>query len=137
MSEPTSNFAHAGVTRDDPVPVPSGYRLVARRTRLGVGDGVLELATSEVKSWGVKTRVGFHISGTTEVLTSEVPAARVSVGDNYVVSLGPVREPVRVSWVDDRGFGYETLDGHPLSGEEAFIVEQDASGSSQIGRAHV
>ncbi len=129
MSELANNFAHAGVTREEPVPVPSGYRLVARRTRLGVGDGVLELATSEVKSWGVKTRVGFRVSPTAEAPTAEVPAAEVSAGDTYVVSLGPVREPVRVAWVDERGFGYETLAGHPLSGEEAFIVEQDASGT--------
>jgi uncharacterized protein (UPF0548 family) len=124
MPEPRSNFAYTGVTWDEPITVPAGYRLIARRTRLGVGDGVLDFAISEVKSWGVKTRVGFRVSASTAESSAEV-----SAGDTYVVSLGPVREPVRVAWVESNGFGYETLAGHPLSGEEAFILEQDSSGT--------
>jgi len=33
-----------------------------------------------------------------------------------------------VAWVTPAGFGYETLEGHPLSGEEAFLLETDDEG---------
>jgi uncharacterized protein (UPF0548 family) len=47
--------------------------------------------------------------------------------------LGPVsvREPVEVvaltTDADRHGFAYGTLDGHPVSGEEAFIVHRSAN----------
>ncbi|MEH3078354.1 MAG: DUF1990 family protein [Quadrisphaera sp.] len=43
-----------------------------------------------------------------------------------------MREPVRVVAVvdtdDRRGFAYGTLRGHPVSGEEAFVVHRDPEG---------
>jgi uncharacterized protein (UPF0548 family) len=43
-----------------------------------------------------------------------------------------VREPVRVVAVVDqparRGFSYGTLSGHPVSGEEAFVVHHSPDG---------
>jgi uncharacterized protein (UPF0548 family) len=76
-------------------------------------------------SWGVKTRSGFSV----------VPT-KVSIGatPSLVAHFGPlrIREPVRVVAVVDephrRGFAYGTLDGHPVSGEEAFVVHRDARG---------
>lgn len=58
-------------------------------------------------------------------------AELVRPGDTAVLRLGwgavSFREPVRVvSIVDEptrRGFAYGTLPGHPLSGEESFVVE--------------
>ena len=81
--------------------------------------------------WGVKMRSGFDVrpvSGTD---------LRVSEGRHFTLatSVGPirVREPVRVvSVVDlpDRcGFAYGTLPGHPVTGEEAFIVHRKQDGS--------
>ncbi|MFC7574081.1 DUF1990 family protein [Klenkia terrae] len=44
-----------------------------------------------------------------------------------------VREPIRVVAVvdtpDRRGFAYGTRPGHPVSGEEAFVVHRDAEGA--------
>lgn len=114
MRNRLSNFSHAGITRT-PAPAPAGYRLVERRTLLST-DSAAALAV--VMTWGVKTRAGFRVSS----------ASPVTVGDLVTVRLGPVREPVRVAWVTQQGFGYETLVGHPLSGEEAFLLETDASG---------
>ena len=59
------------------------------------------------------------------------------VGDRrwLVAHLGPwkVREPIEVVAVvdepDRQGFAYGTLTGHPLRGEEAFIVERLPDGS--------
>lgn len=61
----------------------------------------------------------------------------VSPGDSVwlTVKLGPFRfrEPVRVIYVIDepnrKGFAYGTLPGHPLSGEESFVVELEDDGS--------
>ena len=59
--------------------------------------------------------------------------AREDADYRLSVHLGlTVREPVRVVAVVDQparcGFAYGTLDGHPVSGEEAFIVHRAADG---------
>lgn len=80
--------------------------------------------------WGVKTRSGFTVS------PADGGDLLVREGAEYtlVARLGParVREPVRVVAVVDRadrcGFAYGTLDGHPVSGEEAFVVHRGADG---------
>ncbi|QEE62607.1 DUF1990 domain-containing protein [Salinibacterium sp. dk2585] len=61
----------------------------------------------------------------------------VTPGDSVwlVFSVGPftLREPVRVIYVIDepnrKGFAYGTLPGHPLSGEELFVVDLEDDGS--------
>lgn len=116
---PASNFDHGGITRVPQQSVPPGYRLVERRTALGSGDEVRARARAIVLSWGVKTRAGFRVSPATNA---------VQAGEEYTITLGPIREPVRVEWLDAAGFGYTTQHGHPLSGEEAFLVEQDSTG---------
>ena len=116
---PRPNFDHGGITRTPPAAIPPGYRLVERRTPLGSGDAVRDRALAIVLSWGVKTRAGFRVNPTTEA---------VQVGEEYTITLGPIREPVRVEWLDAAGFGYATQHGHPLSGEEAFLVVQDSTG---------
>ncbi|MDW4571424.1 DUF1990 family protein [Microbacterium sp. M3] len=102
---------------------PEGFRRWERSTALGRGDGVWRWASDEVLRWGVKTRSGFGVS----------PDGPVSRGDRPVIMAHPfglsVREPVEVVAVVERpdrvGFAYRTLAGHPVSGEEAFIVHRD------------
>jgi uncharacterized protein (UPF0548 family) len=61
----------------------------------------------------------------------------VTPGDSawLLAPVGPFRfrEPVRVVYVVDepnrKGFAYGTLPGHPLSGEDAFFVDQADDGS--------
>jgi uncharacterized protein (UPF0548 family) len=63
---------------------------------------------------------------------ADTGARLVRAGDSAVLLLGwgvlSIREPVRVVSVTDepnrRGFSYGTLPGHPLSGEESFLVER-------------
>jgi uncharacterized protein (UPF0548 family) len=81
-----------------------------------------------VLAWAVKTRSGFVVGG---------GAAHVLPGHDYELTFraGPVsvREPVRVVAVVDEsnraGFAYGTRPGHPVSGEEAFIVHRDSTGA--------
>ncbi|TKV28145.1 DUF1990 domain-containing protein [Arthrobacter sp. NamB2] len=99
-----------------------GYRRSEVTSVVGQGDDVWRRAVDEVLRWGVKTRSGFSVDCTTPV----VPGQRVSV---TVTFLGlSVVEPVEVvSVVNDgqrAGFAYRTRPGHPVRGEEAFIVSR-------------
>jgi len=85
-----------------------------------------EDARSLMLRWAVKTRSGF------DVYAGGVAEVSVSEGANVWLRLaiGPVdvREPIRVVAVVDHplrcGFSYGTLDGHPVSGEEAFVLHR-------------
>lgn len=102
---------------------PDGFRRYERTVPVGAGDAVWQAATTTLMSWGVKTRSGFRVE----------PATTVGEGLDYwlVAEAGPIRirEPARVVAVVDRpdrcGFAYGTLDGHPVSGEEAFVLHRD------------
>jgi uncharacterized protein (UPF0548 family) len=93
-----------------------------------------EDARSLMLRWAVKTRSGFEVDtyGTAEVSVREQANAWVRL------PIGPVevREPVRVVAVVDQplrcGFSYGTLDGHPVSGEEAFVLHRDTNGGPML-----
>jgi uncharacterized protein (UPF0548 family) len=72
----------------------------------------------------VKTRSGFTVPDHGAVRTGQRLDVRFRVGPIVV------REPVEVVEVvrtDDRvGFAYRTRPGHPVDGEEAFIVTREA-----------
>ncbi|GAB6897022.1 DUF1990 family protein [Kineosporia succinea] len=105
----------------------AGYRDFERTVRLGDGDEYWETASRALLAWGVKTRSGFSVQ----------PPEPVKTGRGYwlIARLGPlrVREPVRVVAVvdrpDRRGFAYGTRPGHPVSGEEAFVLHRHDDGS--------
>jgi uncharacterized protein (UPF0548 family) len=89
---------------------------------IGRGDGTWIAAAAAVMRWSVKTRSGFTVD-------DDRPATPGA--DRWLeIRVGPIRirEPVRVVSVVDQphrvGFAYGTLDGHPVSGEEAFIVHR-------------
>lgn len=104
---------------------PSGdkYRRSEVSAVVGTGDAVWRHATHDLLRWRVKTASGFAVD----------PADPVSLGERVTVTarvLGiPVVEPVEVVTVVEEservGFAYRTLPGHPVSGEEAFIVHRD------------
>ena len=102
-----------------------GYRRSEVSAVVGSGDASWERASEQVLRWGVKTASGFSVDS----------PGPVSVGDRVLVTahfLGlRVLEPVEVVAVvhepDRAGFAYRTLPGHPVSGEEAFIVHRAGS----------
>lgn len=106
---------------------PSGYRVYERTVRLGEGTAVWDATSAAVLSWGVKTGSGFSIE------PSQPLGRAIEPGERFwlVAHLGPVRvrEPVEVvatvATESRAGFAYGTLTGHPVSGEEAFIVHRD------------
>lgn len=89
---------------------------------VGHGDAVWNRAARDVLRWRVKTASGFTVA-------SPGPVSR---GDRVVVTARlfnmTILEPVEVLDVveepDRVGFAYRTLPGHPVNGEEAFIVHR-------------
>lgn len=98
------------------------FRRAESTTLIGYGDTVWERASVDVLRWEVKTRSGFRVPWAQEVTEGE----RLTI----VAGLGPVRvhEPVEVMAVVREphrvGFAYRALPGHPVRGEEAFIVHR-------------
>ena len=84
----------------------------------------------EALSWAIKNRSGFRVD--------PCPSGALKVGERYRLTsrLFRVREPVQIVAVvdepDRRGFAYGTLPGHPVSGEEAFVVHRAADGSAWL-----
>ena len=116
-------------------PLPSGYRHLRVERELGSGDTVFDVAAARLLTWNMHRGAGIHVpSGT--------PSATTGLDVQLGFGLGPVRAsaPCRVIEVFDtgqqrtsgsarqRGFTYGTLDGHPESGEETFVVEHGTDG---------
>ena len=99
-----------------------GYRRSEVSAVVGSGDAVWERATRDVLRWRVKTASGFAVDST----------GPVSQGDRVVVTarllavtvVEPVEVVAVVTELDRVGFAYRTMPGHPVSGEEAFIVHR-------------
>lgn len=101
---------------------PDAGRPFERTVTIGRGDPVWDHAAAAVMRWEVKTRSGFEVT----------PLRGARNGESYWLSfgIGPLRvlEPARVVDTVETGercgFAYGTLEGHPVSGEEAFIVHR-------------
>ncbi|MFE7504187.1 DUF1990 family protein [Promicromonospora sp. NPDC057488] len=113
---------------------PDGWRAYEHTVRLGSGTDLWDAASTAVLSWGIKTRSGFAVEPALEAGRS------AHQGERYwlVARIGPfrVREPVEiiatVSTSNRAALSYGTLDGHPVSGEEAFIVHRDDDGNVSL-----
>jgi uncharacterized protein (UPF0548 family) len=137
LSERDLTVHLGGVTlsgsRDAAAESRQGFRGYEASVCLGNGATTWHFASTEILRWGVKTRSGFTIKGGDDV----TPGEPVSTGQRYWLTarIGPVRirEPVQVVAVIDQadrtGFAYGTLSGHPVSGEEAFVVDRRPDGS--------
>ncbi|MGW4247689.1 DUF1990 family protein [Nocardia sp. NPDC004722] len=103
-----------------------GLRRFERTVTIGQGMELWERASDELLRWGVKRRSGFRI---TPLDSSDT---RVTVDAHFRISVGTkpfvIHEPVRVVAVVNtptrRGVAYGTLPGHPVSGEEAFLLHR-------------
>ncbi|WP_342800511.1 DUF1990 domain-containing protein [Nocardia sp. No.11] len=104
-----------------------GFRRFETSVVIGHGDRAWTAATETILRWGVKRRSGFRVA----------PDTPVATGADYRITagIGPLRvhEPVRVVAVVDTGdrcgFAYGTLPGHPVTGEEAFVVHRRPDGT--------
>nr|WP_231902705.1 DUF1990 family protein [Microbacterium sp. TNHR37B] len=99
------------------------YRAAQSTTAVGTGEDVWQRASADVLRWAVKTRSGFTVPGDGEVLSGEQKVITAGWGSVRVTEPVEVVEVVRTP--DRVAFSYRTLPGHPVSGEEAFIVHRD------------
>jgi len=127
------NYAPVGATQiQEPVwqSRPQGFRAYERTVPIGRGDDDWKAACAAVMSWAVKTRSGFSVS------SDDSPKSEAVESHDYtlIAGLGPlrIREPVRVVATVDQpdrcGFAYGTRRGHPVAGEEAFVVSRSLDG---------
>ena len=128
LNQRTLSYDCLGATRpgDDGFDAPAGYRRYERSVRIGYGDDDFRRAADALLRWEVKTRSGFTVlSGAPvegERLWITFRAGPVMIAEPAVV--------VAVVQEEDRaGFAYGTLVGHPIAGEEAFLVRRDADGT--------
>jgi 2-dehydropantoate 2-reductase len=109
---------------------PGGWRADEHTVRLGSGADLWDTASAAVLSWGIKTRSGFTVDPPLEAGHT----ARQGQRHWLVARFGPVhvREPVEILTIvatpNRAALAYGTLQGHPVSGEEAFIVHRDDDG---------
>ena len=106
-----------------PVSESSPFRRSEVTALIGHGDEVWERASRDVLRWKVKTRSGFTVEDARRV----VPGAELTIAAR--VAGITIREPVQVALVIEKptrvGFSYRTRPGHPVAGEEAFIVHRN------------
>ncbi|MFS0713252.1 DUF1990 domain-containing protein [Microbacterium sp. 2P01SA-2] len=106
--------------RDEWNAAPGGFRRFEKTVRVGSGDAAWQRARADLLAWRVKTRSGFRVA----------PDAPPAVGGRHWLEagIGPfvLREPVEVvALVDESdrvGYVYLALPGHPLEGEETFLI---------------
>jgi uncharacterized protein (UPF0548 family) len=108
-----------------PADESSPFRRSEVSALIGRGDESWDRASRDVLRWKVKTRSGFTVDDPRNV------SAGAELTITARVAGVTVREPVRVATVVDTakrsGFSYRTLPGHPVIGEEAFIVHRDGN----------
>lgn len=109
-----------------------GFRRFERTVVIGHGDDCWNRATHDVLRWVVKTRSGFSVE------PAESHLVREGAELTLIARVGPlrIREPIRVVAVVQEaaryGFAYGTRPGHPVSGEEAFIVHRTPEGTVSL-----
>jgi uncharacterized protein (UPF0548 family) len=108
---------------------PEGYSSAVSRTYIGKGSATYLRVANGILTWELQKRSGLNVRAESDHV---VPGARIVSG----FGVGPFRlnAPCEVVWVhrpatgegpQSAGFGYGTLPGHPVKGEEAFEVEMD------------
>lgn len=119
----TLTYAEVGATAREVL--PPGYRHVRRSRLLRRRD--FDAAADDLLTWGVHRRAGLRVPGDTP---RAAPGSRVRAS----FGVGPLRAPIPCEVVyvvdepDRRGFAYGTLPGHPVRGEELFVITRQSFG---------
>ncbi|MFE4467227.1 DUF1990 family protein [Leifsonia sp. NPDC056824] len=92
---------------------------------VGRGEEHWRRAAEDVLRWRVKTRSGFLVDSPAPVRVGRRERIRVRVLGATIVE--PVEVVAVIEDQDRVGFAYRTLPGHPVDGEEAFVVHRDTA----------
>jgi uncharacterized protein (UPF0548 family) len=90
---------------------------------VGEGEQAFARVREGMRDWRIHTLAGLRVESPGKPL----------VGQAFRAALGFFRVPCEVVWLRDEnsvyGYGFGTLAGHPLSGEEAFEVRLSPGGT--------
>lgn len=115
-------YDEVGMADADP---PSGWSLDHHRVLLGAGEETFSQAVAALRSWAMLPGwVRAHPPG--PPVTGGVVA--VTLRRLGVVWVAPCRVVRLIDQPDRVGFAWGTLEGHPLAGEERFLVERGDGG---------
>lgn len=125
------NYPGAGATAGAPERWPAGFRRLRVSCEVGRGGADFAVAADAVMSWRLHRAAGVRFG---------TRAARAEPRADVLVGLGVgglmLNAPCRVVWTVEEprrtGWGYGTLPGHPVRGEEAFVVVQDEDGRVRL-----
>jgi uncharacterized protein (UPF0548 family) len=128
------NYDGIGATEHGPL--PPDLESVTTRADLGEGQALYRRVAHGILAWQLQKDAGLRVRAESGTV---LPGTRVVSG----FGIGPFRinAPCEVVWVrpplpgegpQSAGFGYGTLPGHPVRGEEAFEVEIDGGGRVAI-----
>ncbi len=123
------NYPDVGATEHGP---PAGVHWLVTEAYLGHGFPSYRRAVAGTLAWQLQRGAGLRVRAESDVV---VPGTRVVSG----FGVGPFRinAPCEVVWVrqplpedvpQGAGFGYGTLPGHPVRGEESFEIRIDPDG---------
>jgi uncharacterized protein (UPF0548 family) len=93
----------------------------AERT-IGTGPQVFASAAAALCRWQLQRRAGVQVLATADTVTDGT-VALLRLGLGRLSLQAPVRVVYTLGEERRRGFAYGTLPGHPLTGEEAFVLE--------------
>jgi len=110
----TFTYPDLGRTRDGEL--PAGYRHVRRDAVVGRGEQAFARVREGMLDWRIHKLAGLRVRS----------SGKPGVGISFHAALGFFWVPCEILWLRDEnsvyGYGFGTLAGHPLSGEEAFEV---------------
>lgn len=139
MSSPriaAGDLNYAGIGATEHGPLPADVECLVSQAYLGHGFPAYRRAVQGMLTWQLQRKAGLRVRAESDVV---VPGTRVVSG----FGVGPFRidAPCEVVWVrrpvsgdgpQSAGFGYGTLPGHPVRGEEAFEISIDEQGMVTI-----
>lgn len=115
------NFTYPEVGATRTPALPAGYRTFRIRSLVGRGPDAMREATDAVMEWRMHRAIPVEI---------DASAPRAAPDVDVTVTLARlICAPCRIVWTVETeqraGWAYGTLEGHPESGEESFIVHRD------------
>lgn len=125
------NYPGTGATAGPPERWPEGFRRLRVSSEVGRGGADFAVAAEAVMSWRLHRAAGVRFG---------TQAPRAAAGVDVAVGLGVgglmLNAPCRVVWTVEEpsrtGWGYGTLPGHPVRGEEAFVVVREEDGRVRL-----
>jgi uncharacterized protein (UPF0548 family) len=120
-SAPT--YAEVGATKS--VSLPTGYRHDRYEARVGEGSDVFERSVRALRKWQPQIGAGVEVVPR-DAWVDEKETVVLLLRAAGLWAPAPCRVVYVVDEVDQFGFAYGTLPGHPEMGEVAFMISRDS-----------